>query len=163
MEQLGYVAYCFSYIRQSEGLFHVLVQSPSRPPSYLLERIDLFLNSFSSNLSSTTEEELAEHVDVLRSTLQRKDLTLSDQTDRFWKSIGTGMLQFAYAADQVDLLESVSVASLVDFYQSKILNATSYRKLVIAVYGSGKSNELTSNITYTLDYIHLDPTQLRYP
>ena len=163
MEQLGYVAFCTSSNRQSNGLFQVLVQSSYQPPGYLLQRIDLFLHNFYSNLSSTTEEEFAEHVAVLRSTLQRKDLTLSDQTDRFWGSISNGMLQFAYASDQVHLLESVNVTSLVEFYQSNILNPASYRKLVIAVHGKEQSAELPTNITHPLDYIHLDPTQLHYP
>ena len=163
MEQLGYVAYCFARARESTGLFNVLVQSDSRGPAYLVERIDAFLDSFSGNLADLDADHFSGQVDVLRSTLQRKDLTLSDQTDRFWGSISTGTLQFMYAADQIELLGNVTVASLLEFYQTHMLDSASYKKMVIGVYGKERSGDLMAGITNSLDYEALDPTQLHYP
>ena len=127
-----------------------------------MERIDSFLDSFRESLAKLNETEFKKLVNVYVATLQRKSLTLSDETERFWSEIATGQNQFDRRQQLITVLPSVNATTLLDFYDTYVLDPSSYRKMIIAVHGVDDSDEL-SGVTYPMDYSQLNQTVSSYP
>ena len=136
------------------------MQSIDYPPQRLLQSIESFLHSFlDTYLRNVTQDKgaFSSHVEVLRAKLLRKDLSIDEKTARLWYQIDSGMEQFDWNQQTVDVLAKVSPSSLVEFYRQLVIDSTRYRKLAIVVYGSGKESNLSAfNFTYSLDYARLD-------
>lgn len=144
------------------GSFQALVQSAVADPEYLLERIDSFLVEYRAEIEGMTVANFSHMVDVYRSTLLRQDLTLGDQAAKLWYYISTGITQFDYNEQKLGVLDSVNVTTLLDFYDTIVLNPQTYRKMIIAAHGCDDSGEIR-NVLYPLDYASLNQTTLHYP
>ena len=127
-----------------------------------MERIDSFLDTFRESLAKLNETEFEKLVNVYVATLQRKSLTLSDETERFWSEIAIGQNQFDRRQQLIAVLPSVNATTLLDFYDTYVLDPSSYRKMIIAVHGMDDSDEL-SGVTYPMDYSQLNQTVSSYP
>ena len=108
------------------------------------------------------ETNFKDNLNVYTSILHRKDLTLSDQADRLWGDINTGLLQFDYNKQKISVLDTVNASTLLEFYNDHVLNSGNYRKMIIAVHGADDEGEIP-NITHPLDYSNLNQTTLHYP
>ena len=156
------MVFCFNTAYEGIGSFQVVVQSVFADPEYLVGRIDSFLGSFQETLEKLNATEFGKLVDVYKSTLQRKSLTLSEETDRFWGEITTGQNQFDHREQLIAVLPSVNATTLLDFYSTYILDPSSYRRMIIAVHGMDDDEEV-SDVTYPLDYSQLNQTVFHYP
>ena len=164
--QLGYVAYCT--IRQNENVysFQVLVQSGTHSPSDVLLSIDTFLSGYKKTLSDYLST--SSNFDSLRSVhndvLQIKPLTLSDATDTYWPQIQSGLQQFDFIQQVVNVSSSLTAEDLMNFYVDNILSGPSAKKLAVVVYGSDKGSALDPMFNFTnIDYVNIDPKQVKYP
>ncbi len=140
------------------GSFQVLIQSEAFNGSVVYERINSFLsNYYNTTLSPTSlDKSFSEEVTVLQSTLQ--DFSLSERTNRLWGQVDTGLLQFNYYQEMIDIIKEGSVdfsaESLRSFYSDHILSG---RKLVTVMYGEGKEFPIPANLI-PIDYTHLNQT-----
>ena len=156
------MVFCFNTVHQGIGSFQAIVQSVFADPEYLVERIDLFLDSFQETLAKLNETEFGKLVEVYESMLQRKSLTLADETTRFWSEITTGQNQFDHREQLIAVLPSVNATTLLDFYNTYVLDPSTYQKMIIAVHGMDDSEEV-SGVTYPMDYSQLNQTVSDYP
>lgn len=167
VEQLGYVVKCFSTAHETTGSFQILIQSAEYSPQRLLGSADSFLRSFMDTYLQNLLREnstFSLHVGVLRAKLLQKDLSLGDKTSRLWNQIETGMEQFDWNQQTVDVLDRVSAPTLVEFYRQLVVDAAEYKKLAIVVYGLGRSGDLSVfNFTHSLDYWTLDRNRTVLP
>ena len=165
VEQLGYVVRCFQANYAGMGSFQVVVQSEEYSAPYVLQEIDNFLVDFVEQyLANMTENEWEMQKDLYERALQQKEQTLSDEGDSFWSEIVTGREQFDYNQQVLKQVTGITLQNFLDFYTSRITDPTVYRKMVIALYGSGTNSNFTSaNFQHCLDYASIDQTTTVYP
>lgn len=120
-EQLGYVVFLgLKPCRNSFG-FRVLIQS-ERTTDYLEYRIDEFLHQFGRHVSSMENEEFEKFKQALEDLKLTKLKHLSEETLRFWNSITDGYYNFDARKRHVEVLESITKAEFIQFYQDYVLN-----------------------------------------
>ena len=161
--QLGYVAYCTTRVTNNVASFQVLVQSGTRNASDILQSIDTFLTTYYDTLSDYLSTDFDNLRSVYNQVIVIKPLTLSDSTDVYWSQIQSGVQQFDFKQQLVNITSSLTANDLLDFYRTKILNYPTSKKLVIGIYGNKKSSSLNATFQHDIDYIHLDPRANMYP
>jgi insulysin len=165
-QQLGYVAYCTLRTNNDVASFQVLVQSGTYNASLVLDRINQFLSNSLQNVtqffSVSSQFQILKQV-YITSVLNKKDLDIVSKTTRLWKYIYTGLNQFDYNDQIKNVLDSITGQDVVNFYNSYIVDNSSSKKLVIAVYGLGKRQTLDAFITHPLNYTNIDPLANSYP
>lgn len=94
-EQLGYIVHC-SLWNQS-GSTHkgirIIVQS-EKGPTYLEYRVEEFLRSMKTTLEEMPEETFLEQRAGLDKKWREADKNLSEEANRFWAHIGSGLYDF---------------------------------------------------------------------
>jgi len=149
----------------SSGSLQVLVQSQSYNATVVYSRIKDFLGDYyNSTLNHTSfDNTFASEVEVMRISLQERDPTLSDRTSRYWSLINSGVGQFDYRDQMLDIIDSESAdfseESLRGFYYDNILNPGSARELLTVLYGEGKPFKVPEGYI-EVDYEHLNQTSL---
>ncbi|XP_064384180.1 uncharacterized protein LOC135333201 isoform X2 [Halichondria panicea] len=117
-QQLGYVVFCFSCKRE---LWNRLVLIQSQAYNFLFDYHNSTLSSPSFN------ETFVEQLSVLRSTLEERDLTLGDRSNRLWAQVNSGQQQFTYNQELVDIInegsDELNAQTMRDFYEDHILKA----------------------------------------
>ena len=148
--------------------FQVLVQSGTRNASDILYNIDTFLMDYKQTLSEylSSPENFDNLKSVYNGVIGIKPLTLADATDIFWAQVHSGLQQFDFVQQVTDSTDDLTATDLMNFYNDNILNHSSYKKLVIAVYGNNTGSSLEysgADIQHNIDYINLDPKAVSYP
>ncbi len=147
------------------GSFQVLIQSQAYNASVVYDRINNFLFDYhNSTLSSPSfNETFIEQLSVLRSTLEERDLTLGDRSNRLWAQVNSGQQQFTYNQELVDIInegsDELNAQSMRDFYEDHILKA---QKLVTVLNGHGQDFPLPSDLI-AIDYSQLNQTSNSFP
>ena len=159
------MAYCTHRVNEGIGSFQVLVQSGTQNASLVLDRINEFLSVYKNDLTTflSNRSNFENLKAVYRDIVLKKDITLSDATTRNWNQISSGLQQFNYAQQIVSIADSITSDQLLQFYESSILNTTTSKKLVIAVYGFDKKSSLDAVFQNNIDFTHLDPHATGYP
>ncbi|MFW6345268.1 MAG: insulinase family protein [Halomonas sp.] len=86
-EQLGYVVNAgYSPMLDAPGLA-LLVQSPDTPSETLDERIDAFLDDFTTRLETLDDEALAPYRQAVHDQLTRRDTSLAERAGRLWQAM----------------------------------------------------------------------------
>lgn len=145
------------------GSFQALVQSQQFTPEHVLNSTNSFLEAFYDDtvLSSNFSAGFNQTVEILRQTLNKRDLTLEDKTNRLWNQILSGQYQFDFKEQQVDMLEELDVQKFREFYDESIVEDASRHRLVVVVYGKGKKFEPPAQ--HSIDYDHLNQTSTSLP
>ncbi len=143
----------------------MLVQSGTRNTSEILKSIDDFLLSYNDTLSEylSTSSNYDNLISVYNEVTVIKPLTLSDSTDLYWDQIQTGVLQFDFKQQLINITSKVTANDLLDFYNENFLNYSTSKKLVIGIYGNNKTSSLDAIFENSIDYINLDPRANMYP
>lgn len=162
-EQLGYVVFCFSAVRDGVGSFQTVVQSQVYTPERVLNSTLSFLDAFYNNEvhSGNFSSDFASKVEVLRETLTKRDLKLEDKTKRLWTQVLSGQHQFSFQEQQVDMLGKLSVDHFRVFYNSLLLDRESQRRLILVVYGKGQMYD--PPVTNMINYQRLNQTSTVLP
>lgn len=158
------MVFCFSAVREGVGSFQTVVQSQVYTPEHVLNSTVAFLKAFYHDtvISSNFTRDFVEKVEILRQTLNKRDLKLEDKTDRLWMQVLSGQQQFTFRKQQVDLLDSLTAEEFGNFYSSLLLEeGASRRRLVVVVYGKGKAFHLP--VKSVIDYQRLDQTSTTLP
>lgn len=142
----------------------MLIQSQVYNASIVYNRIDNFLKIYYNRTLSLASfnKTFTEQAEVLKSSLEQRDLTLADRTARLWRQVETGQRQFNYNQQLVDIInegsQDFSADSMREFYCEHILNEGGVgRKLLTVLYGKEKDFSLPSNFT-AIDYSQLNQT-----
>ncbi|XP_050359378.1 insulin-degrading enzyme [Nymphalis io] len=149
-EQLGYIV--FSGVRRSNGAqgLRIIVQS-DRHPAYLEERIEKFIEGAEEYLENMTEEDFLKHRAALAAERLERPKRLAIKASQLWSEITSQMYNFDRPRVEVDELNTVTKAELLDFFKKHIATDSKERqKLSIYVVstaegGAGKDYEATGS------------------
>ncbi len=132
-QQLGYVVFCFSCKRELWNRYHPHTHTHTHTHTHRLVLIQSQAYNFlfdyhNSTLSSPSfNETFVEQLSVLRSTLEERDLTLGDRSNRLWAQVNSGQQQFTYNQELVDIInegsDELNAQTMRDFYEDHILKA----------------------------------------
>lgn len=94
-EQLGYIVHCSQLVlaRDCQTGVKVVVQS-ERAPAYLEERVEAFLESMQAKIEEMTAEEFEAQKRGLARQWTERLKNLREETNRFWKYVEAGHLDF---------------------------------------------------------------------
>lgn len=94
-EQLGYIVSLSSWTLPgaSEKGLRIVVQS-ERPPAYLEERVEAFLDSMKGTIEAMSDAEFAEHKNGLEKKWLEAEKSLVDETSRFTAHVNSGHWDF---------------------------------------------------------------------
>lgn len=134
-QQLGYYVWTLNMYDSCVGNFCAIVQSPNKFPPELDDRIEEFLRQFKDILTQFSDQEWEKHVDALRSLKLQKQTMLGHEIKLNWNEISKNTFQFDRREDFVKELQNITREDLIQFFEEKIINSTSRRKLSVYVYG----------------------------
>ncbi|KAH0808873.1 hypothetical protein GEV33_013918 [Tenebrio molitor] len=126
-EQLGYIV--FSGIRRSNGVqgLRIIVQS-DKHPTFVDDRIEEFLKTMLTYLSSMPEDEFLRHREALAAQRLEKPKQLSTQTNIFWGEITAQQYHFDRANVEVAYLRSLTKDDIVGFYKNLLEETAQFRR-----------------------------------
>ena len=164
-QQLGYAVFCLTLTHENVNSFQFIVQSGTYNASTILTRINQFLKDSLSAVEDVSNDDgkFRTLKDSYRNVLTRKDVSLSDSANDLWSEIHTGRQQFDLNTQLAATLDSITGEQLVGFYHQYLLDHATAKKLVIAVYGKGRSSDLGTPIDHVIDYTTLSPVNTQYP
>jgi len=141
-QQLGYIVWVSDrYIYGSRGLAFT-IQSNTKDPVYLQERIFDFLQQYQITLKEMSEEEFKLNVNGLIAILEEKDRELFAESDRYWNEIVGRTCLFDRPRREVEILRGLEKQSIVDLLDMMV---TKCPRLVIRVFRNGSKIETTTN------------------
>ncbi|KAJ2786462.1 metalloprotease [Coemansia interrupta] len=119
-EQLGYIVYAGGHRdEQAKGSITLQIQSDSNP-FYLAMRIDCFLRNFRQVLVDYDDSKLATKIKTLAEAWSEKHKSIQEEANAFWSPISNGDYDFNFNRGCVGLLEKVTKADLIEFWDRHI-------------------------------------------
>ncbi|KAF9469217.1 Metalloenzyme, LuxS/M16 peptidase-like protein [Collybia nuda] len=108
-EQLGYIVSLSSWslAGASEKGLRIVVQS-ERPPTYLEERVEAFLDTMKGAIENMSDVEFAEHKNGLEKKWLEAEKSLADETSRFSVHVNSGHWDFLRNENDAQLLKSIT-------------------------------------------------------
>ena len=129
-EQLGYVVFSGIHLGRTSLGFRILIQS-ERTCDYLQYRIEEFLNSFGNFVNNElTTEDFIKFKHALKNIKLTKLKHLSEETGRLWSSIVDGYYDFDGRTRQVEVLEDITKAEFIEFFNLYIARNDKTGKLI---------------------------------
>ncbi|OWY96843.1 Nardilysin [Phytophthora megakarya] len=129
-QQLGYTVTCS--IRDTHGVLglSVSVQSASHAAGAVAKKLDVFLHEDFLHEYLLSEKRLppkhfTSHVQTLQRVYARPDLTLTEQSERYWEEIVSGRLEFDLDINVANALESCTREGLIARYRCWLQGSTS--------------------------------------
>jgi insulysin len=105
------------YISGTSGLAFT-IQSNSKDPVYLQERIAEFLLQYQQTLEEMSEAQFLANVSGLITILEEKDRELFVESERHWNEILSRTYRFDRVTREIAILQSFSKADIVSFMNS---------------------------------------------
>jgi insulysin len=143
VEQLGYIVSTGQLLSRGVLGLTVLVQSSERPPAYLEERIEAFLEQFRETLAFMPEDDFLKHRDALAHRKLESVKTLSQQHERYWSEITRHRFLFDRQSREVAELRRVSLQDLLAFYNRHVAVTSSERRKFIVRFTGHRSTAPT--------------------
>ena len=164
-QQLGYAVFCITRSNQNINSFQFIIQSGTYNASTVLSRINQFLQDSLAPIQAVASDggKFNTLRDSYRVVLNRKYIAMSDAASDLWTEISTGREQFDFNTQLVNTLSSIAGNDLSSFYTTNLLNHDTAKKLVIAVYGKNRSNDLMATFDHVINYTTLSPSTNSYP
>ncbi|KAJ1845875.1 metalloprotease, partial [Coemansia sp. RSA 2703] len=126
-EQLGYIVHVGGHRdQQAKGSIILQIQSDSNP-LYLAERIDCFLRNFRQVLVDYDDSKLTTKIKTLAEAWSEKHKSIQEEANAFWSPISNDDYDFNFNRGCVSLLEKVTKADLVEFWDKHINPETASR------------------------------------
>ena len=126
-EQLGYVVWCGMRRKASVQGLRVLIMS-DKHPSYLDERIELFLETMEKNMEELSEEAYEKHRSAVKANILEKPKKLSSRTSKYWTEIANGYYHFNRDQIEAQELDSVSKEDVLAFFKQHISAGSKERR-----------------------------------
>eukprot|EP01016_Furgasonia_blochmanni_P041782 TRINITY_DN5474_c0_g1_i7.p1 TRINITY_DN5474_c0_g1~~TRINITY_DN5474_c0_g1_i7.p1 ORF type:complete len:318 (-),score=77.21 TRINITY_DN5474_c0_g1_i7:347-1300(-) len=86
-EQLGYTVWAMGLEVKNVLHFMLLIQSSHKSPQYLYQRIQAFFQKQREDIAAFTEEKFQNYLDSVMVKLSKKDLSLDEEAERYWREI----------------------------------------------------------------------------
>jgi len=146
-EQLGYIVWSGAHRENGVHGFRVIIQSDTKDPVILDERIEAWIESFEAEFISLSEEDFTKYLEGLIVQKLEKDKSLKEETTR-WRS----EIQFP-RSHKIDRAEAEAAAigiltknKVLEFYKNYVAKGGSLRKK-LSVQIFGKDHELPNQNT----------------
>ncbi|MBU3917895.1 insulinase family protein, partial [bacterium] len=139
LEQLGYIVWSgYSQMNNVDG-FNFIVQSNTKGPVYLQQRIEKFIMDFAQTIKNISEEEFNQYRQILISKRLEKPNNLGEETSRYWGVIESRNYDFQYQDAEVEALKKLKLKELVVIYD-RLFNSAEHKKALV-VQAVGKNHE----------------------
>lgn len=86
-QQIGYVVFCRHVCLREVIGCQFLVQSADKSCEHQIAAVNKFLVEFKDKVKNMTDEEFAQQVEAVKTTVAEKDINLSKENSRFWGEI----------------------------------------------------------------------------
>lgn len=144
-QQLGYVVAAVDTSLQRVPGFGLLVQSPVADRAAINKAIDEFLQQFEKRLVEMPAAEFEQYRQGLLASLREKPKNLSEQSGRFWGSIGLRYWQFDSRERLIKQVEAATQQQIQRLYRERIFDAP--RSIEVAT-GSATNAVVESSGSY---------------
>lgn len=135
-EQLTYSPFTASFPVNESTAFGLFTQSPAVGSAKLYERFQAFLIAFKDNLNQVKPEQFAEIKQAHISNYLAKPNNLSAEFSFLSSEWASNKPQIDSKMHYVQLLESVSLAQVQQFYNQQFFDEQAAQKIIIQVKGS---------------------------
>ena len=137
-QQLGYIVWSDVELELGVLYYYVLIQSAVKTPDALEAAIEENLSSCATLLNELSEEQFLQHRSSLQAVCSQPYSQLSDLFQSTWYHIAVRKFQrFGYRFHLAQVLNSLTKADLIQFYQQHVLDKATRRKLVIQSWPFG--------------------------
>ena len=140
VEQLGYLVWSGDREQFQVGGFFFLIQSSSKDPGFLRERIEKFQKGFEQKIDSLTQKEFDRFKDSLIEKRRQKPKNLYEETMKYWNSIEDESYDFEFLEKEIAQLEKLTLGDLKKMYGKLFINPETANQL--SVYAIGNGHEL---------------------
>jgi len=130
-EQIGYIVWASPKSQSGIIGFKVEVMSPKFDPVHMDQRIEACLDLCEAELKALSVEQFQKHCNVLISKKTEKPKQLQTQTDWFWQEISSQLYQFDRVEREVEVLKTISLQELLEFFDRHIKNKRTRAKLSV--------------------------------
>jgi len=146
-EQLGYIVWSGAHRENGVHGFRVIIQSDTKDPVVLDERIETWIESFKEEFTSLSEEDYRKFIDGLVVQKLEKDKSLKEETSR-WRSETQfpRSHRFNRAEAEAEAIQNLTQNDVLQFYMRYIAKGGSLRKK-LSVQIFGKAHELPQQTT----------------
>eukprot|EP00828_Plagiopyla_frontata_P039670 TRINITY_DN5225_c0_g2_i4.p1 TRINITY_DN5225_c0_g2~~TRINITY_DN5225_c0_g2_i4.p1 ORF type:complete len:589 (-),score=115.10 TRINITY_DN5225_c0_g2_i4:72-1814(-) len=120
-QQLGYIVHCGTY--SSRGVYGILflIQSNVKSSQYLAIKTNDFLKQYYEKIQEQKEEEIEKFKNSLKLQLLEKDTSIYSEASKQFSEITKHFYRFNLNQQKVEILEKITKADLVEFYE-KVFN-----------------------------------------
>ena len=150
-QQLGYAVFAQNTLFRDQGGLSFVVQSPVASPAALEQAILTFLDARPNALRGVSDEAFAQHKASLISDLNERDKNLPQRSERLWRDLSLGYLNFDANRRLADAVADLSKPTMVDFLEKLRQRARRHR---LVIYNMGKftdppaQGELIEDLTW---------------
>ena len=137
-QQLGYAVFAQATPFRNQGGISFIVQSPVASPAALEQAILTFMDARPDAVRSLSDEAFIQHKSGLISDLTERDKNLNQRSQRLWRNLDLGYLNFDANGQLADAVARLSKAEMVDFMKALRQRARSHR---LIIYNLGKFTE----------------------
>jgi insulysin len=134
-EQLGYIVFFSVQRDDAESCFRCIVQSDAASPVLLNWRVERYLQrQCLAMLRDMPPAEFAKYREALVVEREQPEKRLSELSQRIWREIDNGSLNFRRKEASVALIRSVEQAELVQYFTAHVANVNTRRKFAVEVF-----------------------------
>ncbi len=135
IEQLGYLVWSgYQQMNKVDG-FYFIIQSGTRDPVYLQERIESFIKGFYPTLSKLSQDDFDKFREALISKRLEPPKTLGEETLRYWSEISSRNYEFDRIEKEIEALRKLTLNEIIEAYHSIFIDAESEKKISIQAFG----------------------------
>ncbi|EFA79355.1 hypothetical protein PPL_07773 [Heterostelium album PN500] len=137
-QQLGYIVETASDKELATVHLRVQVQSDTKDPEYLFDRIDEYIQQgLKEELNALDESEIQKYVTSLQEILLQKKPNNRRQALEYTQITQTYEGDQKIRQKQVDYLSTVKKCDVLDFFEQYVLNKEKRKMVVVQIYGRG--------------------------
>ncbi|EFA80402.1 hypothetical protein PPL_07236 [Heterostelium album PN500] len=137
-QQLGYIVQTASDTALATVHLRVQVQSDTKDPEYLFDRIDEYIQQgLKEELNALDESEIQKYVTSLQEKLLQKKPNSRFQALEYTQITQTFEGDQKIRQKQVDYLSTVKKCDVLDFFEQYVLNKEKRKMVVVQIYGRG--------------------------
>jgi insulysin len=134
-EQLGYIVFFSVQRDDAESCFRCIVQSDAASPVLLNWRIERYLQrQCLAMLRDMPAAEFAKYREALVVEREQPEKRLSELSQRIWREVDSGSLNFRRKEVSVELIRSIEQAELVQYFATHVANVDTRRKFAVEVF-----------------------------
>ncbi len=137
VEQLGYIVYASPYVSLNTPYVALIIQSPSTSVAQIVNRINVFVEGFKTQIAALTAEEFEAAKKGLIIKTDKKDDTLEDRSNRYWTEIDRQNYDFDSRKQLIQAIENLTLAQIVEEYEQVFFNP-GYGELIAVAPGKNE-------------------------